>query len=143
MKAIIMAGGFGTRLRPLTAHLPKPMVPLGNKPIMAHTVELLARHRISECVVLLYFMPESITSYFGDGRQWGIPIRYVTPPTDLGTAGAVRFAVEGIQEAVMVLSGDVLTDFDLSAAVEFHRTRGAEATRSTSEPRKPPCIASI
>ena len=123
-----MAGGFGTRLRPLTAHLPKPMVPLGNKPIMAHTIELLVHHRISECVVLLHFMPDSIISYFGDGSRWGIPIRYVTPTSDLGTAGAVRFAAEGIQETVMVVSGDILTDFDVSAAVEFHTTHGAEAT---------------
>ncbi len=123
-----MAGGFGTRLRPLTAHLPKPMVPLGNKPIMAHTVELLARHGVSDCVMVLYFMPETITSYFGDGSAWGIPLRYVTPTTDLGTAGAVRFAAEGVKETVMVLSGDILTDFDLSAALDFHRKHGAEAT---------------
>src|SRR3972149_10231136 len=128
MKAIIMAGGFGTPPRPLTAHLPKPMVPLGNKPIMAHTIELLVHHRISECVVLLHFMPDSIISYFGAGSRWGIPIRYVTPTSDLGTAGAVRFAAEGIQETVMVVSGGILTDFDVSAAVEFHTTHGAEAT---------------
>ncbi len=128
MHAVIMAGGFGTRLRPLTAHLPKPMVPLGNKPIMAHTVELLARHGVSDCLVLLYFMPDAITSYFGNGKAWGVSLRYVTPPTDLGTAGAVRFAAEGASETTLVLSGDILTDFDLSGALDFHRKCGAEAT---------------
>lgn len=128
MKTVLMAGGFGTRLRPLTANLPKPMVPMGGKPIMEHIVELLHRHGFDDLLVLLYFLPESITGHFGDGSRWGVRIRYVTPPVDLGTAGAVKFAAEGVDEPVLVISGDVLTDFDLAAACAHHRASGAEAT---------------
>ncbi|MBI2878490.1 MAG: NTP transferase domain-containing protein, partial [Candidatus Rokubacteria bacterium] len=128
MKAVVMAGGFGTRLRPLTAHLPKPMVPMGGKPIMEHAVELLHRHGFDDLLVLLYFLPDAITSYFGDGSRWGVRIRYVTPAADLGTAGAVKFAAEELEEPILVISGDVLTDFDLAAACSNHRAAGAEAT---------------
>lgn len=128
MKAVLMAGGFGTRLRPLTANVPKPMVPLGNKPIMEHTVELLKAHGFDDLLVLLYFLPEAITKQFGDGSRWGVRMRYVMPTADLGTAGAVRFATEGLGETILVISGDILTDFDLSAAVVSHRSAGAEAT---------------
>src|SRR5262249_43958911 len=128
MKAVIMAGGFGTRLRPLTAHLPKPLVPVGTLPIMEHTVRLLKRHGFLDLTVVLYFLPESITAYFGDGSRWGVDMSYVTPTVDLGTAGAVKYAVGALGEPVLVLSADVLTDFDLTAAADFHRTRAAEAT---------------
>ena len=128
MKAVLMAGGFGTRLRPLTANTPKPMVPLGNKPIIEHTVELLKAHGFDELIVLLYFLPDAITEHFGDGSRWGVRIRYVMPAADLGTAGAVRFAAEALGEPVLVISGDILTDFDLGRAVRFHREGGAEAT---------------
>jgi mannose-1-phosphate guanylyltransferase/phosphomannomutase len=128
MKAVIMAGGFGTRLRPLTTHLPKPLVPVGNVPIMEHTVRLLRRHGFTDLVVLLYFLPETITGHFGDGAAWGMRITYVMPSADLGTAGAVKYAVGDLGEPVLVISGDVLTDFDLTGAVEFHRRRAAEAT---------------
>lgn len=128
MKAVIMAGGFGTRLRPLTAYVPKPMVPMGNKPILEHTVELLRRHGFEELIVLLHFLPESITNYFGDGADRGVRITYVTPPIDLGTAGAVKYAASGVGEPLLVLSGDVLTDMDLTLAVAFHRGREALAT---------------
>ena len=100
-----MAGGFGTRLRPLTANVPKPMVPLGNKPIMEHTVELLKAHGFDELLILLYFLPEAITDYFGDGSHWGVRIEYVRPGADLGTAGAVRFATEALGEPVLVIFG--------------------------------------
>ncbi len=128
MKAVLMAGGFGTRLRPLTANTPKPMVPLGNKPIMEHTVELLKAHGFDDLLVLLYFLPDAITRHFGDGSRWGARIRYVTPAADLGTAGAVKFAAESLGEPILVISGDILTDFDLGAAVAFHREAAAEAT---------------
>ena len=128
MKAVIMAGGFGTRLRPLTIHIPKPLVPVGNVPIMEHTVRLLQRHGFTDLTVLLYFLPETITGHFGDGSRWGVRMHYVTPTADLGTAGAVKFAVGDLGEAVLVISGDVLTDFDLAEAVRFHRERHAEAT---------------
>lgn len=123
-----MAGGFGTRLRPLTAHLPKPLVPVGNVPVMEHMVRLLKRHGFTDLCVLLYFLPDTITSYFGDGSRWGVKMTYVTPPADLGTAGAVKFAVGDSDEPVLVVSADVLTDIDLAGAVAFHKGRGAEAT---------------
>jgi mannose-1-phosphate guanylyltransferase/phosphomannomutase len=128
MKAVIMAGGFGTRLRPLTIHIPKPLVPVGNVPIMEHTVRLLKRHGFTDLLVLLYFLPETITGHFGDGSRWGVRISYATPTADLGTAGAVKFAAGELGEPVLVISGDVLTDFDLRAAVRSHRERGAEAS---------------
>ena len=128
MKAVIMAGGFGTRLRPLTTHIPKPLVPVGNVPIMEHTVRLLKRHGFTDLLVLLYFLPETITTHFGDGSRWGVRITYATPTADLGTAGAVRFAAGELGEPILVISGDVLTDFDLEAAVRSHRDRRAEAS---------------
>jgi mannose-1-phosphate guanylyltransferase/phosphomannomutase len=128
MKAVIMAGGFGTRLRPLTTHIPKPLVPVGNVPIMEHTVRLLKRHGFTDLLVLLYFLPETITGHFGDGSQWGVRMTYATPTADLGTAGAVKFAAGELGEPVLVISGDVLTDFDLQAAVRSHQQRGAEAS---------------
>jgi len=128
MKAVIMAGGFGTRLRPLTTHIPKPLVPVGNVPIMEHTVRLLRRHGFTDLTVLLYFLPETITGHFGDGSRWGVRMHYVTPTADLGTAGAVKFAVGDLGEPVLVISGDVLTDFDLAEAVRFHQEHRAEAT---------------
>jgi mannose-1-phosphate guanylyltransferase / phosphomannomutase len=128
MKAVILAGGFGTRLRPLTAHLPKPLVPVGNRPIMEHAVRLLRRHGFTDLTVLLYFLPETITGYFGDGSRWGVNISYVTPNADLGTAGAVKVAMGELGEPVLVISADVLTDLDLTAAAEFHRRQNAEAT---------------
>ncbi len=128
MKALIMAGGFGTRLRPLTTHVPKPMVPMGNVPIMQHTVRLLRQHGFTDLEALLHFLPETITGHFGDGSRFGVRLHYVTPTADLGTAGAVKFAVGAPTEPVLVISGDLLTDFDLGAAVAFHRERRAEAT---------------
>lgn len=137
MKAVIMAGGFGTRLRPLTAHVPKPLVPVGNVPIMEHTVRLLKRHGFTDLLVLLFFMPETITSHFGDGSRWGVHMTYITPAADLGTAGAVRFAAEGSLEPVLVMSADVLTNFDLEAAAAFHRAKGAEATMVLTQVEMP------
>lgn len=127
-KAVIMAGGFGTRLRPLTMSLPKPMVPVANKPMMAHIVDLLVRHGITDVVSVLYFQPESIRNYFGDGAQRNISMRYIMADTDYGTAGAVRNASSLLDEQFIVISGDVLTDFDLTAAISYHKACGAMAT---------------
>jgi mannose-1-phosphate guanylyltransferase / phosphomannomutase len=129
MKGVIMAGGFGTRLKPLTINRPKPMVPVGNRPLMEHIVALLRRHGITDLVAILYFQPEHITAHFGDGSAFGVNMRYVTADADYGTAGAVRNAGDLIEgERVLVISGDVLTDFDLGAAIREHETRRAEAT---------------
>ncbi|MBI4408488.1 MAG: nucleotidyltransferase family protein, partial [Gemmatimonadetes bacterium] len=124
MKGVILAGGFGTRLKPLTIQRPKPMVPVANRPIMEHTVELLKRHGITDLVAILYFQPEQIMRYFGDGAAFGVRMQFVIADAVYGTAGAVRYA----GERVLVLSGDVLTDFDLGAALAEHEARGAEAT---------------
>lgn len=129
MKGVIMAGGFGTRLKPLTIHRPKPMVPIANRPIMEHIVELLRRHGITDLVSILYFQPEHIIDHFGDGSAFGVRMQYVTADADYGTAGAVRNAGDLIAgERVLVISGDVLTDFDLGEIIRAHETKNAEAT---------------
>ena len=123
-----MAGGFGTRLRPLTINLPKPMVPIGNLPIMEHVVSLLARHGITDITSLLYFQPEQIRDYFGDGSRFGVKMDYCLPDDDYGTAGAVRAALEDSDEQILVISGDLITDFDLSEAIDWHNEKRSEAT---------------
>ena len=129
MKGVIMAGGFGTRLKPLTINRPKPMVPVGNRPIMEHIVDLLRRHGITDLISILYFQPEHITSHFGDGSQFGVRMQYVTADADYGTAGAVRNAYDLIgDERIIIISGDVLTDFDISLAIKEHEERNADAT---------------
>ena len=124
-----MAGGFGTRLKPLTINRPKPMVPVANRPMMEHIVDLLKQHGITDLVSILYFQPELITSHFGDGSDFGVRMRYVTADADYGTAGAVRNASEMLgDDRIVVISGDVLTDFDLTEAIAVHEQRDAEAT---------------
>ncbi len=125
-----MAGGFGTRLRPLTMHVPKPMVPMMNRPMMEHIVGLLKQHGFADITALLFYNPEVIASYFGDGSHFGVRMNYVRAEADFGTAGSVRNATEelGLNERILVISGDVLTDFDLSAALKFHVERKARAT---------------
>ncbi|MEZ4484410.1 MAG: nucleotidyltransferase family protein [Syntrophotaleaceae bacterium] len=108
--------------------MPKPMIPLVNRPIMLHIVELLKHHGISELVMLLYHQPEVIKHYFGDGSEYGVRITYVTPLEDLGTAGAVKAAAPYLDERFMVISGDLLTDFDPSSIVRFHEQQQAKAT---------------
>ncbi len=128
MKAIVMAGGFGTRLRPLTINTPKPMVPIGNIPMMEHVVGLLAGSGLTDVTSLLYFQPEIIRSYFLDGAKFGISMAYAQPDDDYGTAGAVRYAMGEPDEPVLIISGDVITDFDLKEAIEWHKSKEADAT---------------
>ena len=128
MKAILMAGGFGTRMRPLTIKVPKPMVPIGNLPIMEHVVSLLASHGITDITSLLYFSPEVIKDYFGDGSEFGVRMSYCLPDADYGTAGAVRFALGEAKEPVLIISGDLITDFDLTQAMNWHQEKRSEAT---------------
>ncbi len=128
-QAVIMAGGFGTRLRPLTILRPKPMVPVLGRPIMEHVLRLLVRHGVQECICLLYHQGEWIRNYFGDGSPWGVRIRYVQAEADYGTAGSVRNAADLLApEPFLVISADVFTTVDLSAAFAFHRDRHAMAT---------------
>ena len=128
MKAAIMAGGFGTRLRPLTSNIPKPMIPVANKPMMEHVVDLLRDHGITDLVTLLHFQPELIEGHFGDGSEFGVRMIYVNAAEDYGTAGAVKNAERHFEGPFLVISGDLLTDFNLAAAVDFHRERGADLT---------------
>jgi len=128
MKAVIMAGGEGTRLRPLTSNQPKPLMSLVNRPMMEHIVRLLKRHGFEDIVVTLAFLPQTIRSYFGDGEDFGVRMVYATEETPLGTAGSVGNAKKELDEPFIVISGDVLTDIDLTAIVDFHTERGALAT---------------
>lgn len=129
MKAVLMAGGEGSRLRPLTANRPKPLAPVGNRPIMHHIVDLLARHGVTEIVATLHYLAEDIRNYFGDGSDMGVRMHYSIEDTPLGTAGSVKQAEEHLKdETFFIVSGDALTDCDLTKALEFHRRKGALAT---------------
>ncbi|MFZ5647641.1 MAG: sugar phosphate nucleotidyltransferase [Bacillota bacterium] len=128
MKAVIMAGGEGSRLRPLTCNRPKPMVPILNRPMMAYIVELLKKHGITDIAVTLQYMPDNIRDFFGNGWQLGVNMRYFVEETPLGTAGSVKNADDFLDDTFIVISGDALTDFDLGRAIEFHREKGSLAT---------------
>ena len=129
MKTVIMAGGQGTRLRPLTSNQPKPMIPIVNIPCMEHIINLLQSHRLTDIVVTLQFLPDHIQDYFGDGSDWGVTTRYSIEDAPAGTAGSVKLAEEHLEgERLLVISGDALTDCDLTHILEYHEEKGAEAT---------------
>ena len=128
MKAVIMAGGAGTRLRPLTSNTPKPMLPVANRPMMEHVLLLLKKHGFEDIVVTLAVTPQAITNYFGDGSEFGVNIAYATEETPMGTAGSVLNASDKLDERFLVISGDVLTSTDLSKVVAFHEEKKALAT---------------
>ncbi|MGQ9778869.1 MAG: sugar phosphate nucleotidyltransferase [Bacillota bacterium] len=128
MLAVVMAGGKGTRLRPLTGEKPKPMVPVANRPLLEHVLRLLTGQGWDEIVLTLCYRPEIIEAYFGDGRGVGARLRYLVEDKPLGTAGSVRMARELFTETVLVGSGDALSDFDFRAALAFHRERRAAVT---------------
>ena len=120
MKAVVMAGGEGTRLRPLTSNQPKPMVPIVGKPCMEHILDLLRRHGMNEVVVTLAFMPQAIRTYFGGGESLEMDVDYSVEEQPLGTAGSVRLAHKRLTEPFIVISGDALCDVDLTALVDAH-----------------------
>ena len=129
MKAILLAGGKGTRLRPLTIHTPKPIVPIFDRPFLHYQLDLLKQvPEIDEVILSLNYQPRRIEEIFGDGGESGLGIRYVVEPAPLGTAGAVRYAGESLRESVVVFNGDVLTEVDLAAVIALHRERKAKAT---------------
>lgn len=128
MKAVIMAGGFGTRIQPLSINLPKPMIPLANRPIMLHVIERLKAHGIDELILLLYHQPEIIKNYFRDGSEFGVHITYVTPLEDLGTAGAIKAAAKFLDQRFLVVCGDLLTDINFDSVLRFHQQHQAIAT---------------
>jgi mannose-1-phosphate guanylyltransferase/phosphomannomutase len=137
MKAVILAGGEGTRLRPLTSNQPKPMMPIANVPMMEHIVNLLAKHGFDDVVVTVAFLANHIRTYFGDGSDFGVRMRYATEESPLGTAGSVRNAMEELDDTFLVISGDVLTDFDLSGFVTGHQSTGAFASMALKRVENP------
>ncbi|MEO7658654.1 MAG: NDP-sugar synthase [Pyrinomonadaceae bacterium] len=128
MQALILAGGKGTRLRPLTVYTPKPIVPLLNRPFLLYQIEILARAGITEIVLSLSYQPDKIESLLGDGSDFGVKLRYVTEPSPMGTGGAYKFAAEAIRETTVVFNGDILTDIDISSVIAFHEELKSEST---------------
>lgn len=132
-----MAGGSGSRLRPLTVGRPKPMVPIINKPALAHILDLLKLHNITDIIITVQYLADHIEDYFGDGSSLGLTIRYSVEETPLGTAGSVKNAQHYLDDTFLVISGDAVTDIDLSAVIRFHEERGALATltlKSVADP---------
>ncbi len=127
LSAVILVGGEGTRLRPLTARTPKPMLPLVDRPLLAYTFEHLARHGVDRAILSCGYLPTLIEAHFGD-RYGGLALSYRVEPTPLGTGGGIRFGAEGLSETFVALNGDVLHGADLREMLSFHRERGAAAT---------------
>ncbi|HET9468514.1 MAG TPA: NDP-sugar synthase [Vicinamibacterales bacterium] len=129
MKALLLVGGQGTRLRPLTIHAPKSIVPIFNRPFLHYQLDLIKQvPEIDEVILSLNYQPDRIREVFGDGTEAGIKLRYVVEPTPLGTAGGVRYAAQGVRDTLVVFNGDVLTQVDLGGLIDFHRGRRARAT---------------
>ncbi len=125
MKALILAGGLGTRLRPLSRNVPKPMVPIVNRPLLEHTILHLKRHNITDMIFLLYYLPEVIKSHFKDGSEFGVRISYMVADDDYATAGAVKLASDLVDEPFLVVSGDVITELNISNFMQFHHEKKA------------------
>src|SRR5256884_621647 len=128
MKAVVMAGGEGSRLRPLTIRRPKPMVPIAGKPVMEHILNLLKRHGITEVIVTVQYLASSIEDYFGNGSQFGMRITYSREDVPLGAAGSVKNAEDQLTEPFLVISGDALTDYNLTDIIKFHQEKKSMAT---------------
>jgi mannose-1-phosphate guanylyltransferase len=128
MQALILAGGEGTRLRPLTSTIPKPVVPVANRPQMAFMIEWLRDHGVDDVILACGFLAEGVRRVLGDGEALGVRLRYVAEPTPLGTGGALRYAGGLLDQRFVMVNGDVLTDFDLSAQLAQHEQTGALAT---------------
>ncbi|MEM3794492.1 MAG: nucleotidyltransferase family protein, partial [Thermoprotei archaeon] len=133
MKAVVLAGGFSTRLRPLTNYIPKPLVPVVNKPIIEHVVERLREANVREIIFTLHYRAKEIMDYFGDGTKYGIIPEYRVEDKPLGTAGSVKNVEDLLDEVFIVVSGDVLFDFDLTEAIKNHTKKGNVATIVLSE----------
>ncbi|HSK71772.1 MAG TPA: NDP-sugar synthase [Pyrinomonadaceae bacterium] len=128
MQALILAGGKGTRLRPLTVYTPKPIVPIMNRPFLLFQIEILRRAGITDIILSLNYQPSKIEYLLADGAEYGVNIRYITEPSPMGTAGAYKFASGSIRETTIVFNGDIMTDLDITKVIEFHREKKAEAT---------------
>lgn len=128
MQALILAGGKGTRLRPLTVYTPKPIVPVLNRPFLLYQIEILRRAGIKDITLSLNYQPDKIEQLLSDGTEYGVNLRYLTEPSPMGTGGAYKYAENEIRETTVVFNGDVLTDIDVSEVVEFHQGKKADAT---------------
>jgi len=128
MQALILAGGKGTRLRPLTVYTPKPIVPFMNRPFLLYQIELLRRAGIENITLSLSYQPDKIEQILGDGSDFGVNLRFITEPSPMGTGGAYKFAAADIRETTVVFNGDILTDLDIAKVIEFHKSKRATAT---------------
>src|SRR6476469_1271211 len=128
MQALILAGGKGTRLRPLTVYTPKPIVPICNRPFLLYQIDTLRRAGITDITLSLSYQPNKIEQLLGDGSDHGVKLKYTVEPQPMGTAGAYKFAEDLIREPTVVFNGDILTDLDLKAVIREHNDRGASAS---------------
>ncbi len=128
MQALILAGGKGTRLRPLTVYTPKPIVPVLNRPFLLYQIEILRRAGVKDITLSLNYQPDKIEQQLGDGANYGVNLRYITEPSPMGTGGAYKYAAAAIRETTVVFNGDVLTDLDVSEVIGFHQQKKADAT---------------
>jgi mannose-1-phosphate guanylyltransferase len=131
MRAMVLAAGLGTRLRPITFDRPKPMVPVLNRPVMEHILRLLAKHGFDETIANLHWFPDQITDHFGDGSAFGVSLTYSREEALLGTSGGVRNVADFLGDDFLIISGDALTDLDLAAMREFHESHDGIATLAT------------
>ena len=137
MKAVILAGGLGTRLYPVTYEVPKAMVPIANRPLLERVLAWFARSGVRDVALAVCYRPEAIRGYFQDGREFGASIQYVTETAPLGTGGAVKNCAAFLDDQFVVLNGDILTSLDLSAMLDFHARKGAVATIATVAVKDP------
>ena len=137
MKAVILAGGEGTRLRPLTCNVPKPMVPILNRPFLEHMLGHLSGHGVDHAILTMWYLPDVIRSHFGNGEGLGLRLSYTLEETPLGTAGAVKNVEDELDGAFLVLNGDIFTNLDLSAMARFHRESGAMVTIALTQVEDP------
>src|SRR5690348_5793224 len=128
MQALILAGGKGTRLRPLTVYTPKPIVPICNRPFLLYQIDTLRRAGVTDITLSLSYQPEKIEHQLSDGSEFGVKLKYMVEPQPMGTAGAYKFAEDLIREPTVVFNGDILTDLDLKTVIRQHKERGALAT---------------
>ncbi|MFH1369548.1 MAG: NDP-sugar synthase [Elusimicrobiota bacterium] len=137
MKALILIGGLGTRLRPLTCYKPKPLLPIANKPFLEYQFQLIRKHGIREVVLCVAYLSHEFENYFGSGKRWGLKIRYVHEKEPMGTGGAIRNAAEFIDEPTVIFNGDILTDLDLGGMLRYHKQKKAFITIALSRVKDP------
>jgi len=137
VKALFLAGGLGTRLRPITNDLPKPMVPIMGKPLLERNIEKLKSYGIDEVVLSTCYKPHKIDKYFGDGKKFGVKISYITEDKPLGTAGAIKNAEELLSDTFLVFNADILSDIDIANMIRFHKEKGALATIAVTKVDNP------